>query len=270
MDQQQLRNSIEACRPGSEDLHAPDMAELAEHLARDAQARAVYERSQRLDAALGAAFRDVAPPADLEQRLVAAVEAAGRETAVTASNAAPRVIPPAAKPPARGGKRFSARRLAIASAVAAVFAGVAVILSPWWSGPSELTPTTLVAHTQELLDDQDFANAAAWSDVTTPPRSFPGTWITVPPEAWRRVSAKGDRRAVAFRLRVRDKSAYLLVLKPAVQATDLGRAPPRKPFAGATGGWKIGAWSGEGFVYVLAMEGSEQDYRSLIRIPPTA
>jgi hypothetical protein len=167
---------------------------------------------------------------------------------------------------AANGKRFTRRRLVVGSAVAAALAGVAFLISPLWKGPSEVTPTLLVAHAQELLDDQDFTRADAWSHrVEASPQRFPANWLRVPPDAWRRISTDVDRRAVVYRIPLRGKFAYLFAMKTSAQPVGLGAKPPRKPFAGATGGWKIGAWTSEQVVYVLAIEGSEQDYLSLIR-----
>jgi hypothetical protein len=249
MDQQQLHKLIEACRPGGNDLHAPDMAELAEHLSHDPQARAVYDRSQRLDAALGAAFRKVTPPAGLEQRLLAAVGAASQKTTGEDKSTAGAVAPAPPKPLATRGKRFTRRRFVLASAIAAALAGVALIVSSLWKGPSEITPAFMVAHTQELLDDQDFTHVDAWKElVGAPPRRFPAEWLSVRPDAWRWVNTKLDRRAMVFRLPVRDKTAYLFAMNTTARPVGLGAQPPRRPFPGVTGGWKIGAWTIDGVV----------------------
>jgi hypothetical protein len=142
----------------------------------------------------------------------------------------------------------------------------------YFGGAREVTPANLVADTQVWLDDVDFANRAAWRSVNVqaPPYPFPADFVAASPAAWRRIDTGLDRRAVAFKVSARGRQAYLFVIGGTAKPIGIGGVPPAAPFPGATGGWKIGAWTTGGFLYVLAVEGDQKDYRSLLRSRATA
>jgi hypothetical protein len=262
MNPQQLHNAIDACRPGRDDHREPELAALAERLAQDAEARAVYDHSQRLDAALGAAFRDVPLPAGLEDRLLAAVGGASPKTVEE------KIAAPAKTSTAAGTRRISRRQLLSTGALAAavlVAAGVAAIVR--WTGDREVAPDQLVAQAQQWLGDEDFQRDDAWKPLDERPlRAFPQGWLAVRPVQWRSMATSLDRKAVVYRVPHRGGSAYVFVIAPRADVTGLGATPPRTPLPGATGGWRIGAWQADGVLYVLATQG---EYRSLLRVPQT-
>jgi len=69
-----LREQIDACRPGSDDLGLPALSELADAARRDPAVAAELARSQQLDAQLRSAIRDVPVPAGLAERLLQAAQ----------------------------------------------------------------------------------------------------------------------------------------------------------------------------------------------------
>ena len=77
MVDRQLLERIDACRPGSEDLHDPALSPLADELAESRAKRDLYDRVQAFDGAIGEALEDVSVPEGLSERLLArlAVEA---------------------------------------------------------------------------------------------------------------------------------------------------------------------------------------------------
>ena len=109
-----LREQIDACRPGSDDLALPALAELAAAVEQDRAVAAALARSQRFDQAMAAAMHDVSVPAGLAERLLAACE---RDKPAPASA----VAEPAA------GRRHSRRiwMIAIGSTAAALLAAAA-------------------------------------------------------------------------------------------------------------------------------------------------
>ena len=70
----EIRDAIESCRPGSDDLGLPEMAPLAQALSADAALRASFNRIQRLDRRIVAATRDVPVPAGLAERVLARLQ----------------------------------------------------------------------------------------------------------------------------------------------------------------------------------------------------
>ena len=66
----ELHKMIDACRPGSEDVHDADMQPLAEAIASDEEVGRAYHATQRADATIARAFRAVSPPEGLAARLL--------------------------------------------------------------------------------------------------------------------------------------------------------------------------------------------------------
>ncbi len=265
MDQQQLGNLSDACRPGGKDLRQPELMALADRLARDPVARGHFERSQRLDAALGAAFRDAPVPPGLETRLLAAVGAQAM-----APLAAQEAAPAAAGEPSVERRPRVVTRRSVGAAIAASLALVTLGGLSYWhlAEEEEVTRPQLMAQAQDWLNDRDFDNPSAWAPVTRQDlQAFPSQFLTVAPTQARRIATDLDRRATVYRLPLRNgQSAYLFALRGSAAPGAVGAAPPRAPFPEASGGWKMGAWTAEGTLYVLA---TESDYRGLIRRRPT-
>ena len=102
MDDRTLRERIDACRPGSNDLDQPEMADVARLLEKDARVRQLYLSVQRNDESLAAAFRDVSVPAGFEGRILAAMAENGGVPAMYGAEPAPLEDPKAYPPPVDG------------------------------------------------------------------------------------------------------------------------------------------------------------------------
>src|SRR5688500_12011159 len=76
-DEEKIREQIDACRADSEDLHMPDLGDLAAAVGSDAQIARRLARSQQFDRAVRAAVHDVPVPSDLLQKLLAEHDTAG-------------------------------------------------------------------------------------------------------------------------------------------------------------------------------------------------
>jgi hypothetical protein len=260
MNQQQLREMIDACRPGRDDLHEPELSALADHLAQDEDARRVWEKSQRLDAALSAAFRDVPVPADLESRLLARFDNA-----------------PATKDEEIVARRRSSRRTWLATLVSGgVAAAVAAMFYLFGAAPEEISQEELIRESQEWLTalelDDPQRDDRQWRELDEASiRAFPVTQVAASPVRWRYVATDFGRKSRVYQLRVGNRqTAYLVVVPTNKQVGGAGGVPPRGSFPQATGGWRIGAWQAGGNLYVLAVEGSEALYRSLVPTRTTA
>lgn len=85
-----LREQMDACRPQGDDLRAPEMADLADQIARDAGVAEIYHRSRRWDAQVASAMSDVAVPAGLADRLLTRMSASSGDCAATVDGAVAR------------------------------------------------------------------------------------------------------------------------------------------------------------------------------------
>lgn len=116
------RKLMEVCRPDSSDLGDPELRDLAGHLERCPECRALLEANAENDRRLGRAMRDVPVPADLKERLLVALER---------PRAPSRVVD---RPPRRR-RRFGRRAVWLGTgmtgvAAAAAVAAVLVVMPP--------------------------------------------------------------------------------------------------------------------------------------------
>lgn len=259
MDQRQ-REMIDACRPGGEDLRDPGMVALADHLAQDEDARRVFDKVQRLDAALTAAFHDAPLPSGLEERLLAALRVA---PAPTASPVAEPLVSP------------SRRRLlkAFAGAIAASLA--AAVGYVWYETVGErqeIGRDRLVQEAQQWLMDLRHEVDADWINVDAESLPhFPVQAIAAAPTQWRYTTTLWGGKSRVFRFPLHNRQwAYVFVVPTRHAFVGVGSAPPRASMPEATAGWRIGAWQSGSHLFVLAVDGPEAVYRSLIRTRATA
>src|SRR5688572_2368552 len=91
-----LREQIDACRPGSDDLSLPGLAELAQAAQEDRAVAEELDRSQRFDRAVLSALHDVPVPGDLCERLLAQAAEGGAAPLGTAVQQSVAVAAPAA------------------------------------------------------------------------------------------------------------------------------------------------------------------------------
>ena len=282
-DLENLIEQIDACRAGSDDIHAPELQELRQleqRLEHDAQARELYDSLQNFDARLGAAVRDVPleefPQADgLEARLLAAVlQAAVSQDAVASdtSDDSESTDAVTSEPPT---VRRNSRRRAIMwlAGLAATAASVGVVVY-FWSNPaeSELIATPSWVHETALefyLADENVGMGRS-IEQTPPPKShplsnqvrrFPGV---TPGVTWRNVGGfLGTQQAIAYDIPAPgdNPTATLYVVRRSVPG--LPPWPGIKPAYG-TGGVSLSAWQSGDLVYVLVVPGGEDAYRQFI------
>jgi hypothetical protein len=175
----QLREQLDACRPGSGDLALPELAELAAAVKQDRAVTAELDRSQRFDAAAKAALDDLPVPTGLLGRLLAAIEA----------NRPTPALPPAI-PSSKS--RWSSRRLLLAAGTAAVMLFVAI--TALWFVPRR---PQIVANDEIGLAIADWwaadqgTPAAAWHQGNPSSARFalPGAMSVKVSDRWRSFTA---------------------------------------------------------------------------------
>ncbi|MBP90844.1 MAG: hypothetical protein CMJ64_29730 [Planctomycetaceae bacterium] len=234
MNRDELYELIDACRPGSEDVHEPDMQALADAIARDEELERAYQATQRADVAIGKAFRDISPPEGLAARLLDNVEVA------------------------RGRRRLlvwgSVLGLAIAASVAAI-----VIRNPF-AGDIDFRDDGQ----RNAIVDRWSAQAlgeGGWHSSSMP-EDFPGpSQVSARLAGWKLVDGG---RTVCYQLVVgRNQTAFLFVSKQSTAGLLTGPTLPaatayRAPYLSA-------AWASKGHVYVLAVPGNDGSARRLFQ-----
>jgi hypothetical protein len=265
MDDQELIERIDACRPDSEDFRDADLAPLAEELAADPACRRLYERVQQLDAAIGAAMEDVPLPAGLQARLLARLaEAQAAEPAEALVDGDVSVAGEATQQPPAVITRRTWLWTAASVAVAASIAVVALVGRGLWPGQVDLTPAMI----------QEGAIAFYGQEQPEPGRDlhkFPAKYPlsrsitrTAQP-TWRHLEnflGRPGLSGVAFDLLLSGTEATLYVVPGRTLA--LPTAPPDQPIA-TTAGRSAAAWREGDLIYVLVVDGNASAYQRFVR-----
>jgi hypothetical protein len=258
-----LLQRIDACRPGSDDLHDAGLAPLADELAESAPARALYNRVQGMDQAIGEAVQDVPLPAGLNERLLARLAAEQGESAIEQEPPPPAVAAGLPSPATEPVSRRRWLRWSVSVAAAASIAGIAGFYYLHTRG-------TLIA---EKIDDESIAYydqeepQPAYA-LETAPAGYPLSRFVyrLPGTRWRPVTGFLHRNlnGVAYDLMFRGASATLYVVPTSVAS--LPSQPPLR-LGMSTGNRAAAAWQEGSLLYVLVVEGSERTYQSFIRRP---
>jgi hypothetical protein len=193
----ELREQIDACRAGSDDLHLPELAGLAQAVGHDGAAENTadetaiareFDRSQRFDRSVVSALHDVSVPAGLLERLLAQTAAAKLEGTATLEGSVDRAVESADTTPAGEASvvkaptsRTSRRWLIGAGVLAASALAVGAVLFAVRSGPRDISQAELV---NQLIPawNAKLLGGARWATVP-PPAGF--TNPLAPPSASR-------------------------------------------------------------------------------------
>lgn len=245
-DERGIVEAIDACRPGSNDLDAPEMNDLARRLKEDRGVAAAFESLQRWDVKVGKAVGDVPVPEGLQTRILARLMSAEPEQAVVASAAA-----------------TAPRRVWLGIAVAASMA--VVLTTAWfWSRRAPVTAENLSARVASWRQQID---PNAWQSTGSAPGSYPVSQRVLGRRfGWQPV---GQGVVVAYDLAGPGKSpAVLLVVR--VRIAGLPKRPPAR--ATWTQNRSVAAWQSGELLYVLVVDGPAARYRRLLdlRRPPLA
>ena len=249
--EERLLDAIEACRPGSDDLADPHFADLARELAVDADLAGHFDRVQRVDAAVKAAFHDCPAPAGLQERLLARLEQeAGKPNA---NAAAVRVR----------AKRLSRRRMAWVLATASVAAGVLVAVALGLRGDRPEAPAKIAERSIAYFAGE-VGGGGQLVAKTSPPEGYPfsSDLLRTSQLRWREVTDFLGSYGVAYDLSAAGAGRATLYV---VHRTDRGlsETPPDAP-TWSTAGYSAAAWQSGGTLYVLVVEGDSRAYRGYL------
>lgn len=253
-DEQKLREQIDACRADSEDLHMPELGDLAAAAGSDAQIARRLDRSQQFDRAVRAAVHDVPVPGDLLQKLLAETGDREQETGDRAD----------APMPARR-TLLSRRAVAILSTIAALLL-LAIGINSFWQRPPQVVTASELAERADDWMKQAFA-VQGWNKnfATAPQETHPiPSNVLGKPVAWRPVKTKDNSQAVAYDLsrRVGQRAVLFVVHSPARYAV---AAPPAFTRITASGGMTLVAWQQGERLYVLAVQEDGQRIDDFLR-----
>ena len=263
-----IREGIEACRPGSDDLLDPQLADVAQAIGQDADARAAEDRVQKWDVAIASALEQVPVPAGLAERLLARLQTAVENTnpdapallaeSATAAQQVPGVGEDAVDAPLR--RSIWQRRHWAGASLAAIAAAVLVIAAGYWMQvDSDLPLDQLAARWHEELTND-------WHPAERAPSDFPvGESLRVPPTRWQWIGQFTPTRVVAYELVQGQTKAMLYVAR--MTRSGLRSTPPSSPQMD-TAGRAIGYWRSGENVYVLVVP-DVRNYRAFVR-PSTA
>jgi hypothetical protein len=279
MDAFEIRDAMESCRPGSDDLNLPEMSPLAEALAADPELRGTFSRIERLDRQITAATRDLPVPGGLAERILARlpVQAASDEAShqkqdadqaaipaiataldsakVNAAADDPNAVSPLPLPLTR--RRISRRAwsLAAVGTCALVAAAFFAVLRP----QTPLSADDLIAQSGDWA--AQIWDRATWSTIGSAKYPFSAA-VRAQALAWTDVSSIVGKDAIAYDISIGGHRAVLFVIPSNDPVAN--SAPPAEPQS-STGGQMIGCWQTGGMVYVLVVEGDARAYQNLIR-----
>lgn len=265
MVDRQLLERIDACRPGSDDLHDPALAPLADELAESRAKRDLYDRVQALDGAIGEALEDVPVPVGLSERLLARLAAEQVVSAVESAKPPAEILEAAPSPATDGASRRTWLYWSLGLTAAASIAGIVATMG--WLRPI-LTADNIRAQVLQY-NEEPLASAPVERGY---PEGYPLSRhvYRLPHTTWRPVYGflhRSDLNGVAYDLMLRGTSATLYVVPTRV--SHFPAAPPAR-IGTATGNLAVAAWQENGLLYVLVVQGDERAYQSFIRRPTTA
>ncbi|MEX2176001.1 MAG: hypothetical protein WD872_16685 [Pirellulaceae bacterium] len=265
---QQLREQIDACRPGGEDLHLPELAELAQAVEQDRAVAAALDRARHFDLALANALHDQPVPSDLLERLLAQTRNAEAPAADVPTVELP---PPAASSFRKTSGNTSRRRMLVlssAAAVAAALAGLGLFLP---RAARDVPRDELVAAVQEWMNEVPAVEGWQALPAQAAPAGYPrpsSAILRAVPHRWRYHETPYGQ-AVVFDYTPSGRQRVLLFV---VRSPDrfLGIPPVNHWSKTLSGNRALGAWQKGRLLYVLTVVEDNQrldDY--LLDVPVT-
>ncbi|HUT13882.1 MAG TPA: hypothetical protein VMY42_25560 [Thermoguttaceae bacterium] len=260
---ERILEAIEACRPGSDDMADGELAFLAAELEAHPELADLYDRLQRTDEVVAAAFREVPVPEGLEQRLLdhlAAARAADTLAAdsrkATAALAEDRPVVAAVRP-----RRFSRRWLIAGGTLTTTAAAVLVAVVVWMlnHGPQPYTKQMVLEDAQRFFIDE----SRELGPIRTYPNEPPPADYRIRPEQlgqmlqWRPITGFLDCDGVAYDVPGGQATIYV------VRRTIDDRLPVQPPPSAdpTTGGVSASVWQQGELLCVLVVDGDSDAYR---------
>lgn len=256
-DRELLRQRIDACRIGSDDLSLPEMSELSAALRTDAALREEWESRQRSERLIAVAMDDLPAPSGLADRILAAARACdGSRLAETTEQAVATVGE--ANPdvevevePAKRQVLLTRRQWSWIGGVALLLAAAVIIQQTFFAPPTRVTKEQLVASAQVWFDAAVKRTGDPQSG--TAPIAFPQAAVRLAPQAWRFMPTAEERSLVAFDLtKLQMGGPVFLFAAKTNKKYNVSSVPYTR--LSATGGLEIGAWQQGDVLYVVVID----------------
>jgi hypothetical protein len=259
-----LNELIDCCRR-AEDLTLPELTELAAAQS-DPEVDRRLRKALHIDALVRQSIREVPIPEGLEDRLLAAianpspssVESASEVNLpspdVTAGSPSPTGLPDTG--PRKGLQTWKVWATGLASVAAIV---LIVVMSQYGRVRGPNTESEVAAEVAKWMNNLD---ESAWSrefELPSVQYPLPSQLRLLTPYSWQKVSNTSLNVAC---YNIPNKNSRLFVCQGA-SGQSLPSQPPSKPTTVTVSGWVVGSWKSNGFIYALAVKGTEQHYRML-------
>jgi hypothetical protein len=275
LSRERICDALESCRPGSNDLSAPEFTDVAAHIARSPEWEAVYERIQNTDLKISAAFLDVEIPPGLEQRLVASLDFARAEDALSAALAGPAETEMDNAPSAdtlaaskvassdEKNRKISRRWLVLAGGILTVAAALFLAVFLGINHSTGYSPQTVLDEAKNFFAADDPTDPGQLLARVPAPREFPLSKAIRPFGGirWRTIKNFLGREGVAFDLPPQG-GVHATLYAVDLTIANLDPSPTWKP--ANTGGCCVAAWQENGVAYVLVVQGSQKSYREYL------
>ncbi len=254
-DRELLRQRMDACRIGSDDLSLPEMAALAAALRTDAALRGEWEGRQRSERLIAGAMHELPVPAGLADRILAAAaacqvrplaEPTEQAIACAADAGADVELQPATRQ-----KRLSRRQWSRIGGVALLLVAAVIGGRFVFAPPTKVSKDQLLASAQEWF--KTALNPSGEPGTGKPPVPFPQSSLSLQPRSWRKMPTPEERMLVAFDLTTMQMGGRVFLF---AAKTNKEYAVDSVPYTrlSATGGLQIGAWQDEGVLYVVVVD----------------
>lgn len=252
---EQLLEAMESCRPDSDDLRDPNMADLARKIASSRDLRQHFERLQQADLAMKAAFQDVPVPEGLADRLLQRLAAARAAEAQTTEPEAPTPAP----------KRISRRGLLVAAGALSTAAAVLVAILLGFKTPQSNSPSSILEDAAQYFA-ADSSQDGHWLAETPAPEDGPFSRdvLQLPQIRWRSIDKFLGGAGVAYDLPPGPDGARATLYATRQTVTGLPAMPPATPAWDS--GCSAGAWQDGDTLYVLVVEGDTRAYQSYLNL----
>jgi hypothetical protein len=259
-----LREQIDACRPGSDDLALSGLAELAGAAEQDRAVAAELDRSQRFDRAVISALHDVPVPGDLLERLLAGASGdSNADRALTTVGSSDAVVVSAGSAALSAPARVS-RRWIIALATVAAVALIAVGVAPLLPRPGRDAPQDQLGEAAVHWHKDNSPRAEGWTAFASSTPPYP-LLRNNPLRQRRYETAHGP--AVVYDLAPPGRQALLFVVT--TRHTFPVQTSPYTTIT-ASGGLTIGAWQRGNTLYVLIISPDGHRLEDYVRQPRAA
>jgi hypothetical protein len=261
-----LREAMESCRPGHDDLGDPEMASLAHELEVSPELAGLHRRLQRLDAAIADAFRDVPVPAGLEARILSRLQAVPSEADSPASEVVPAISARQreSRSIVRGPWVLRRRWFLFAGSLAAAAAAVFLMVLGTLRKPNDFTTRDVLELAEQFyLNDTHGGGQVLGKTAVRSDYPFSRNLMSVmsgrfPEIRWRPIAGFLNRRAVAFDV-VGPQGTVATLYVAECSVDGLPAEVPVRPML-STGETSVSAWQEGELLYVLVVDGGIPAY----------